>query len=99
MARGKISDKKPEQSTKRSGKGKREIPRADPTALFSIKSFCLAHQISEGFYFQLRDGGLGPDELRLGTRVFITFESAARWRAEREAATAAAPKAVTEAAE
>jgi hypothetical protein len=61
--------------------------RESPTHLFSIKSFCAAHGISEGFYFQLRAQGLGPDELRLGTRVLITHEAAARWRAEREAAT------------
>ena len=64
--------------------------RGPPTALFSIKSFCIAHGISEGFYFKLREQGHGPQELRLGTRVFITHESAQRWRAEREAATAAA---------
>src|SRR5262245_17846066 len=89
MARAEITGRKPRQSTG-GGKHKRPQPRADPTALFSIKSFCLAHGISEGFYFQLREQGKGPQELRLGTRVFITHESAARWRAEREAATAAA---------
>ncbi|SRR6266699_1498111 len=64
--------------------------RGPPTALFSIKSFCAAHGISEGFYFQLRKQGLGPDEMKLGVRVFVTHESAARWRAEREAASTAA---------
>ena len=64
--------------------------RGPPTALFSIASFCIAHGISEGFYFKLREKGLGPQETRLGARVFITHESAARWRAEREAATVAA---------
>jgi hypothetical protein len=38
----------------------------------------------------LRELGQGPREMRLGARVFITFESAERWRIEREAATAAA---------
>ena len=64
--------------------------RGPPTALFSIKSFCIAHGISEGFYFKLREQGQGPQEMRLGVRVFVTHESAARWRREREAATAAA---------
>ena len=64
--------------------------RGLPTHLFSIASFCSAHGFSEAFYFKLREQGLGPDELRLGARVFITHESAARWRAKREAATAAA---------
>jgi hypothetical protein len=41
-------------------------------------------------YFKLRDQGQGPREMRLGSRVFITHEAAARWRIEREAATVAA---------
>jgi hypothetical protein len=64
--------------------------RGPPTAVFSIKSFCIAHGISEDFYFELRKQGRGPREMRLGTRVFITLESAACWRVEREAATVAA---------
>ena len=61
-----------------------------PTAVFSIKSFCIAHGISESMYFKLREQGQAPREMRLGARVFITHESAARWRIEREAATVAA---------
>jgi hypothetical protein len=61
-----------------------------PTAVFSIANFCLAHGISEAFYFKLRDQGQGPREMRLGARVLITHESAARWRLERESATVAA---------
>ena len=88
MARGEITGKKPKQSAAVAVKA---TPiRGPPTALFSIKSFCIAHDISEGFYFKLREQGRGPREMRLGARVFITFESAARWRAEREAATVAA---------
>ena len=63
--------------------------RAAPTAVYSRPSFCQAHGISESFYHQLQNEGFGPDEMRLGSRVFITFEAAARWRAAREAATAA----------
>jgi hypothetical protein len=69
--------------------------RAAPTAVFSRPSFCVAHGISEALYHKLKNEGLGPDEMRLGSRVFITFESAARWRAEREAATAAATEKAT----
>jgi len=64
--------------------------RGPPTAVFSIASFCIAHGISEAFYFKLREQGRGPREMRVGSRVFITHESAARWRIEREAATVAA---------
>jgi hypothetical protein len=69
---------------------KANLPRGPPTHWFSIESFCAAHGISEAFYFELRKKGLAPVESRLGTRVFISHEAAARWRIEREAATVAA---------
>jgi hypothetical protein len=61
-----------------------------PTAVYSIASFAAAFGISESMYFKLRAEGKGPREMRLGSRVFITFEAAERWRIEREAATVAA---------
>jgi hypothetical protein len=60
-----------------------------PTAVYSIASFAAAFGISESMYFKLRAEGRGPREMRLGSRVFITFEAAERWRIEREAATVA----------
>ena len=65
-------------------------PTRTPTALLSIASFCVAHGISQAFYFELRKQGLGPDLMKVGRRVFITHESAARWRQQREAASTAA---------
>jgi hypothetical protein len=59
-------------------------------ACFSIKTFCLAHHISEAMFFKLREMGIGPDVMQVGRRVLITFESAARWRSQREAAASAA---------
>lgn len=80
MARAEVTGRKP--------RVKSPAPtKTPPTAVFSIASFCEAHGISQGFYFSLRDQGRGPREMRLGSRVFITHESAARWRIEREAAT------------
>jgi len=64
--------------------------REHPTAVYSRASFCQAHGISESFYHALQNEGLGPDEMRVGSRVFITHESAARWRAAHEKATATA---------
>jgi hypothetical protein len=58
---------------------------------FSIAEFCRRHGVSVQTYYKLRGEGLMPDEIRLGTRVLISRESAARWRAAREAATAADP--------
>jgi hypothetical protein len=64
-----------------------------PPACYSIASFCAAHHLSESMYFKMRAEGWAPAEMRVGSRVLITFEAAARWRAEREAAAAAAPAA------
>ena len=36
--------------------------------------------------------GLTPREMKIGTRTLITFEAAAKWRAEREAASIAPPR-------
>ena len=74
---------------------KRKPPSRTPTAMYSIPSFCEAHGISQSFFYQLKAEGLAPDVLRLGARVFVTHESAARWRMIREAATAAAAEKVT----
>jgi hypothetical protein len=59
-----------------------------PAAAFSIREFCVAHRLSESMYFKLRAQGLGPDEMIIGSRRIISYEAAARWRREREAATA-----------
>jgi hypothetical protein len=58
--------------------------------LLSIEEFCRRHAISLAFYYVLRARGLGPDETRLGSRVLISRESAATWRAARQADTEAA---------
>jgi hypothetical protein len=56
----------------------------------SISRFCARHDISRATYYNLRQSGLGPREMRIGTRVLITAEAAAAWRREREAATTSA---------
>ena len=48
--------------------------------------------ISEGFYYKLKKQKLNPREMKIGTRTLITFEAAAKWRAEREAASTAPPE-------
>ena len=59
-------------------------------ACFSIKTFCIAHHISEAMFFKLREMGIAPRTMTVGRRVLISFESAATWRAERERAAAVA---------
>jgi hypothetical protein len=60
-----------------------------PRAAYSIREFCEAHRISVRAYFKMKAEGWGPTEMRIGKRVVISLEAAARWRAEREAAAAA----------
>lgn len=79
MAHGEATKRKP-----------RKPPSRTPTAMYSVPSFCAAHGISESFFYQLKAEGLAPDVLRLGARVFVTHEAAARWRRARERATATA---------
>jgi hypothetical protein len=56
-----------------------------PAAAYSIREFCAAHRLSESMYFKLRNQGLGPDEMSVGSRRIISFEAAERWRRAREA--------------
>jgi hypothetical protein len=37
-------------------------------------------------YFKMQREGWGPTTMKVGSRTLISHESAARWRAEREAA-------------
>ena len=85
MARREITGKK------LSGADPRE-PQPVPTLAMSIPQFCTAHNISEGFYYKLKKQKLNPREMKIGTRTLITFEAAAKWRAEREAASTAPPE-------
>jgi len=87
MARPRATGKKSAAAGRR---GPRTRPLSTPPACFSVASFCVAHHISEAFYYKLKGQGLGPREMQLGARILITFEDAAAWRAERVAATTAA---------
>jgi hypothetical protein len=67
-----------------------EPPQHGNGDAYSIAEFCERHRISVPLYYKLRQQGLTPTEIRLGTRVLISRESAATWRREREADTNAA---------
>jgi hypothetical protein len=87
MARGEITGQKPKGQSRASVN---VPPILGPPAAYSIAAFCAAHDLSEGMYFKIRKQGLGPREMRVGSRVLITQEAAAAWRRERESETAAA---------
>jgi hypothetical protein len=54
---------------------------------YTVGEFCVAHRIGLNTYYKLRKAGKAPDEMHPpGTKkVLITKESAARWRAARDA--------------
>ena len=70
-----------------------------PGDVHTILSFCDSNAISESTYYSLKRHGKGPREINLGDRIIITPEAERDWRIEREAETAAATTAATEAAE
>jgi len=90
MARGEITGRKLRASAIADAKAHPIRGPPTPPAVFTVRSFCEAHHISESFYFKLKTQRRGPREMQVGARILITFESAADWRREREAETAAA---------
>jgi hypothetical protein len=64
--------------------GRKVVADAALAAAFTIAEFCRAHRISQSMYFKMRNLGLGPREIAVGSRRLISLESAERWRRERE---------------
>jgi hypothetical protein len=64
--------------------------RGPPFGAYTIKEFCAAHGISQSMYFKMKQQGLAPVEMEVGTRRLISLEAAAEWRRKREAARIAA---------
>jgi hypothetical protein len=60
-----------------------EIPLGQLSAL-SIQRFCKLHSISPAYYFLLRKRDEGPVEMRMGGKVLISAEEAAKWRRRHE---------------
>jgi hypothetical protein len=65
------------------------IVRPEPAALddadaYSVEEFCRRHRISVQLFYKFKDHM--PITFRIGTRVLISREAAARWRAQRERA-------------
>ena len=57
-------------------------------AAYTIDEFCAAHRISRRKFYDLEERGIGPRLMRIGSKILISIEAAAAWRAEREKATA-----------
>jgi hypothetical protein len=65
-------------------KAVRKRPEQTKAIVFTVKEFCLAHRISVSIYYALKKQGLGPREMRVGHRWFISHDAAAEWRKQRE---------------
>jgi hypothetical protein len=59
----------------------RKLSAADGDA-YSVAEFCQRHRISPQMFYKLRSEM--PATFNVGSRVLISREAAARWRAERE---------------
>lgn len=55
-------------------------------AAFTVNEFCRAHRISRSALYALWRAGIGPRYISVGIKKLISFEAAAAWRREREAA-------------
>jgi hypothetical protein len=47
---------------------------------YSVEDFCAAHNISRPTLTRLFSEGRGPEFFKIGRRIFIPVEAAARWR-------------------
>jgi hypothetical protein len=63
----------------------------DDADAYSVEEFCRRHRISVQAFYKYQDEM--PVTFNVGTRRLISREAAARWRAEREAESAAEAKA------
>jgi hypothetical protein len=67
-----------------SGRKTAQHDPSDEVDAFSVAEFCSRHRISVQLFYKNR--GQMPRTFNVGTRVLISKEAAARWRAERERA-------------
>jgi predicted DNA-binding transcriptional regulator AlpA len=59
--------------------------KVEPDAM-SLGDFCERHAISRSGFYKLEKAGIAPRIMRVGGKLLISREAAARWRREREQA-------------
>jgi hypothetical protein len=64
-----------------------EVVAFDEADAFSVEEFCRRHRLSVQMFYKRPD--LMPPTFNIGKRRLISRETAARWRAQREAASKA----------
>lgn len=47
---------------------------------YTVKEFCSAFRISRSFFYKLQKQGKAPQTYKLGTRTFVSVDSADKWR-------------------
>ena len=57
--------------------------RAPPLLGYSIREFCRAVGISVAYFYELKQAGLAPRTMDLGSRQIISVEEAQKWCRER----------------
>lgn len=56
----------------------------DRPLVFTVATFCSAHQISRTHLYTLDKSGNGPRRMKVGRRVLISAEAARDWREQME---------------
>jgi hypothetical protein len=89
MARPEVTGKKTAQHSPADEKATPIRGTPTPAAWYTIREFCVAHRLSISMFFKLKAGKRGPRETAVGSRRYITFEDAAKWRGQQQEVTAA----------
>jgi predicted DNA-binding transcriptional regulator AlpA len=91
MARSRTTmpKREPRRKPKKAAVQKRKRMEDVPLQAMSVDQFCHAHGVNRDTFYSLLKKGEAPECMRLGRRRLVSFEAAARWRAQREAASAA----------
>jgi predicted DNA-binding transcriptional regulator AlpA len=71
----------------------KKVPRVAEPLVYDLAEFCAAHKLSRSSFYELAREGQAPKIFKIGSSIRITQESAAAWRAQREAEAAAQPTA------
>jgi predicted DNA-binding transcriptional regulator AlpA len=83
-SRSRMPEPKPRGRSKKSVPQKRQRMDGVPLQAMSVEQFSRAHNINRDTFYELLKRGEAPECMKLGKRRLISFEAAARWRAQRE---------------
>lgn len=77
---------RPQITSRKMAETRPELAALDEADAYSVEEFCRRHRISIQLFYKFQDEM--PVTFTIGKRRLISREAAARWRAEREAASA-----------